>query len=138
MISLIEKLINAPTWKAGLMLIFSTFAQFFRPIGDFIFLIIFLIIGDFITGVWAAKKRGEIINSSGFRRTFQKVVVYAFSIILTEYISVVMLKDIEINISYPIAILIVITEFKSVSENVLTITGVDIWEKIKELILKKS
>ena len=49
-----------------------------------------------------------------------------------------MLKDIEINISYPIAILIVITEFKSVSENVLTITGVDIWEKIKELILKKS
>lgn len=49
-----------------------------------------------------------------------------------------MLKDVKINISYPIAILIVITELKSVSENVLTITGVDIWKKIKELILKKS
>jgi phage-related holin len=138
MISLLEKLINAPTWKAGLMLIFGTFAQFITPIGDFIFLIIFLITADLITGIWAAKKRGELINSSGFRRTFQKVVVYALCIIVAEYIRIVMFKDLQINVAYPIAILIVITEFKSISENALTITGIDIWAKIKDLLPTKS
>lgn len=137
MIHLIQKIVAAPSGKAALLLIFGTFWQFLSPIGDFIFLIIFLLIADLITGIMAAKKRGELISSSGFRRTFQKVVVYALSIIVAEYIRIVMFKDLQINVAYPIAILIVITEFKSISENTLTITGVNIWEKIKDLLPTK-
>jgi len=138
MFSLLEKLINVPSWKVGLILIFGTFAQFLRPIGDFIFLIVFLIIADLITGIWAANKRGEIIVSSGFRRTFQKTVVYAMTIILAEYIKIVIFAEIDVNIAFPISVLIVITEFKSISENILTITGIDIWEKLKDLLPIKN
>lgn len=138
MINLLEKMFSASTAKAAIIIALSAIWQFISPIGDFIFLIIFLLITDLITGIMAAKKRGEVITSSGFRRTFQKVVVYALSIIVAEYIRIVMFKDLQINVAFPIAIMIVITEFKSISENTLTITGVDIWEKLKEIIPVKK
>lgn len=138
MINLIEKMLAASTGKAAFIILLSAIWQFIAPIGDFIFLIVFLLIADFITGIWAASKRGETINSKGFRRSFQKIVVYALSLIGAEYIRIIMFKELQLNVAYPIAMLIVITEFKSISENTLTITGVDIWERIKDLFPEKK
>lgn len=133
MTRLIEKLIAAPSYKAGIYLILGALSQFLAPIADFIFVIALLMTADFITGIQAAKKRGEAITSQGWRRTATKIVVYSLLIIVCEEIKMIFFKDIDVKVTYAIALFIVMIELKSLSENIKTITGIDVWGKITEM-----
>lgn len=132
----IQKMFEASSVKAALIILITTIWQFLMPIGDFIILISILLIADFITGVMAAKKRGEKITSKGWRRTAVKIWIYAMAIVLTQYLKVTFIKDWDINLARSVALFIVTIEAKSIDENFEELTGISLLSKIINKISK--
>lgn len=97
----------------------------------------FLIVGDMITGVWAAKKRGEKINSASMRRTVSKFVIYQLAIISGFALETYML-DSFIPVSKLVGSVIGMVEFKSLLENSSAIVGQDIIKMILEKLGSKN
>lgn len=91
-----------------------------------------LIVADLVTGIWAAHKRGEKINSAAMRRTISKIFVYQLSVITGFLLETYILGN-SVPISKIVAGVIGMVEFKSVLENSDTIIG----ENIYSMILKK-
>jgi uncharacterized membrane protein len=98
--------------------------SFFMPIKHFLIFTIFVVFADTVTGIIAAKKRGEKITSKGLYRTSQKVVVYFCGIMIFHGASVTF--GLPSQIVYSVSFLIAFTELYSVSENIKSITGVNI------------
>jgi len=98
--------------------------SFFLPIKHFLIFTIFVVFADTVTGILAAKKRGEKITSKGLYRTSQKVVVYFCGIMIFHGASVTF--GLPSQIVYSVSFLISFTELYSVSENIKSITGVNI------------
>lgn len=117
---------------AKLKIIGLSILAVFAPIRAIMATAMFLVIIDLITGLWAAKKRGESITSAGFNRTIVKTLVYQSAIMigfLTEqYLTGDMAPVSKIITSY-----IGLTECLSVIENINTISGGSI---LKSLIDK--
>jgi uncharacterized membrane protein len=104
--------------------------SFFLPIKHFLIFTIFVVFADTVTGIIAAKKRGEKITSKGLYRTSQKVVVYFCGIMIFHGASVTFVLPSQIVFS--VSFLISFTELYSVSENIKSITGVN----LKTVILR--
>lgn len=98
------------------------------PVKSIMIAALFLIIMDFITGIWAALKLKEEITSFKMRRTIVKCVVYQLAIIVAFVMETFLLNDIPL--AKVIGALIAITEGKSFFENVRKITGTDFWALI--------
>ena len=98
--------------------------SFFLPIKHFLIFTIFVVFADTVTGIIAAKKRGDKITSKGLYRTSQKVVVYFCGIMIFHGASVTF--GLPSQIVYSVSFLIAFTELYSVSENIKSITGVNI------------
>jgi uncharacterized membrane protein len=98
--------------------------SFFLPIKHFLIFTIFVVFADTVTGIIAAKKRGEKITSKGLYRTSQKVVVYFCGIMIFHGASVTF--GLPSQVVYSVSFLISFTELYSVSENIKSITGVNI------------
>jgi uncharacterized membrane protein len=98
--------------------------SFFLPIKHFLIFTIFVVFADTVTGIIGAKKRGEKITSKGLYRTSQKVVVYFCGIMIFHGASVTF--GLPSQIVYSVSFLISFTELYSVSENIKSITGVNI------------
>jgi phage-related holin len=103
----------------------------FAPIKSILIVTGFLIITDLISGILAAKKRGETISSSGLRRTVTKMLVYNLAVISGFLVEKYMISDI-LAISKLIAGVISIVELKSILENLNTINGSSIFKGIIE------
>lgn len=132
---LIQKLLAATSFKNAFFVLLSTASQFFLPIGNYIIIISILLVFDFITGVQAARKRGEKITSEGWRRTATKIWIYAMSIILTHYIKITMLStSVELDLAKYISCFLISTELKSLDENIESITGVSILSKLLKFL----
>lgn len=84
-----------------------------------------LVVADLVTGILAAKKRGEGITSQGLKRTVTKTLVYQFGIILAHLVETHMLPG--VGVLKVVSGLIAVTELKSIAENVHIITGINIW-----------
>ena len=117
-------------------MIISWLLGFIMPIAAFLGMITFLLVLDFITGIRAAKHRGEAITSKGFGRTVEKILLYYASILAARGLDVVFLipKDYMIDLTWIVAGFIAVTEFKSLLENVYAITGTDIWKEIADIL----
>jgi uncharacterized membrane protein len=98
--------------------------SFFLPIKHFLIFTIFVVFADTVTGIMAAKKRGEAITSKGLYRTSQKVVVYFVGIMIFEGAKNTF--SLPVNITYMVAFTIATTELYSISENIKSMTGVNI------------
>jgi uncharacterized membrane protein len=98
--------------------------SFFLPIKHFLIFTIFVVFADTVTGIIAAKKRGEKITSKGLYRTSQKVAVYFCGIMIFHGASVTF--GLPSQIVYSVSFLIAFTELYSVSENIKSITGVNL------------
>jgi len=107
---------------------------FFAPIGYLIAGVGIMVMFDFITGVAAAKKRGEKILSGGFYRTFVKYVLYSIGIIATRLLEIMLKDQIKIPFSSILAGFILVVEYKSVMENISLATGVNVWDWVKDKI----
>jgi uncharacterized membrane protein len=98
--------------------------SFFFPIKHFLIFTIFVVFADTVTGIIAARKRNEAITSKGLYRTSQKVVVYFVGIMIFHGASVTF--GLPSQIVYSVSFLIAFTELYSISENIKSITGVNI------------
>jgi uncharacterized membrane protein len=105
-------------------------ASFFIPIKGFLLFTVFVVFADTVTGIMAARKRGEAITSKGLYRTSQKVVVYFVGIMIFEGAKNTF--SLPLNITYMVAFTIATTELYSIAENIKSITGVN----IRTLILR--
>jgi len=108
--------------------------SFLLPIQHFLIFTIFVVFADTVTGIIAAKKRNEAITSKGLYRTSQKVVVYFVGIMIFHGASVTF--GLPSQIVYSVSFLIAFTELYSISENIKSITGVNIGTAILKFIKK--
>lgn len=103
---------------------------FFAPITWSIVGIGVLVFADVFTGIRAAMKRGERIHSKGMSRTVGKMLYYTIAIVLSRVMELAFIPWL------PIAQLtsgyIAVVEFKSNMENISQVTGIDVWNHLKD------
>jgi uncharacterized membrane protein len=98
--------------------------SFFLPIKHFLIFTIFVVFADTVTGIMAARKRGEAITSKGLYRTSQKVVTYFCGIMIFHGAGITF--GLPSQITYSVSFIIAATELFSISENIKSITGTNI------------
>ena len=103
---------------------FGWVASFFIPIKGFLIFTVFVVFADMATGIMAAKKEQQKINSKGLYRTIEKIVVYVCAILIFEGARNTF--SLPFNITYMTAFLIAAVELTSISENIKRITGVNL------------
>jgi hypothetical protein len=107
------------------------------PVKPLLLTVGFLIIVDFIFGIWRAKKLGETITSRKMSNTLSKMVLYNLAIL-----SVYLLGKYVIDTGLPLekiaAGLISIIEIKSLDESFQKIFGFSLWQKIAKAINRGS
>jgi hypothetical protein len=138
-----ERLIKFESWAVLWGSLMGSVLSFISPVSPFIALAICLILGDWRLGVLAAKKRKEIINAEGFKKTLTKLTVYLILILSSEGVKRVFFDGFEDSffpfvaqfpITYIAAFAICMKEFKSISDKAYQLTGVDFWNVISERI----
>ena len=98
--------------------------SFFIPIKGFLLFTVFVVFADMATGIIAAKKEQEKINSKGLYRTMENIVVYFCGILIFEGARNTF--SLPFNITYMAAFLMATVELTSISENIKRITGVNL------------
>jgi len=83
------------------------------PIKMVIITVGFLILADLLTGIWAAKSRGEKISSSIMRRTISKIVIYQLAVI-SGFMLEMHILDSLVPVAKIVAGVIGMVEFKSI------------------------
>lgn len=96
-----------------------------------------MIVADMITGMMAARKRKEPINSADMRRSLTKMVVYQIAIISAFVLERYMLEGL-MPVSKVVSGVIGMVEFKSILENVSTIAGQDIVKMVIDKLGSKN
>jgi len=96
-----------------------------------------LVLVDLITGVLAAKKRGEKITSQGLSRTVAKLVIYESAILLA-FITQTYLTGNTIPVASVVAGFVGITEMLSCMENLNSLSGTDLLKVLIKRLSNKS
>ena len=84
-----------------------------------------LVLFDLVTGIWAARRKGEALKSSAMRRTVSKMLIYQLTVI-SGFLLEHYLLDGLIPVSKLVGGVIGMVEFKSILENASSIAGEDI------------
>lgn len=109
---------------------------FLAPIQTLLCVVFVLVLLDFITGVWAARKRGEEIKSAAMRRSVSKLFVYEFALLGGLLIQTLVGRSIPVvNL---IAGMIGLVEGKSLLENLNVIYGGDLFKSVLEKLGSKN
>lgn len=111
----------------NISLILTFLAVYFAPAYPIMIGIGFLVTMDFVTGILAAKKRGEIITSKKMRPTIMKGFGYMASILIAFVMQNIFLTDMEVM--KIVSGLIAMIELKSLDENLTSITGKSIFKQ---------
>lgn len=123
--------------KESLLKLLIVIASIFLPVKSIMVSAMVLILCDLVTGVIAAKKRGEHITSAGFQRTLVKLVVYEFAIALGFIVQHFLMNDV-LPICNIIGSYVGLTELTSVYENIDGIAGGELLKKILENLNSKN
>lgn len=123
--------------KSWVYNIFISLLAVFAPIKPLILSVGVLIFADCLTGVWAAKKRGEKIKSAALRRTVSKMVIYQIALLTGFLVEIYMIESL-LPISKLVAGAIGMVEFKSVLENSTVITGQDLFKSLIQKLGSKN
>ena len=115
-------------WLTGVLV--STL-DVFAPIKAVILVTGLLIFADLVTGILAARKKGQKITSAGIRSTVTKVFVYNAAIMLG-FLAETYMLDGFIPISKIASGLIAVVEMASLLENLNTINGSPIFKSLIE------
>jgi Na+/alanine symporter len=118
------------TIKTLLVALVSWLLSFIMPVMPFLVFTTILVFADLHTGIKAAEFRKEEIRSHGLRRTISKIVLYFIAILLSEGMKMVFHFPSWADVSFLIAGLIAVTEFKSNLENISEYTQKDYWGEI--------
>lgn len=104
--------------------------SYFSPLKGFALALILAVIIDFISGIWAAKKRKEKISSHVMRNSVTKLLCYSLTIIFCWVIQKEVFVFEWAKIVNLATALIVLSELKSILENFGHITGNKVFNKI--------
>lgn len=117
--------------------VFLLIITFLAPLKSTILAIFFIILIDFITGIWASIKLKIPITSKQMRNSIGKFTAYILCIIAAHIFQETFgLKD--ANITKAASFFIAFIELKSVIENVSKITEINLWNKIKSVLSGKK
>jgi hypothetical protein len=109
--------------------------SFFTPLMPWIIAIGVFVFADLITGMFAAKKKGQKIQSNKMFKTIPKFSAYGLGIIVAHVLTLLFIKD------FPavklVAGLIAFIEIKSLDENIKAITGVSIFSDLIKMLNPK-
>ena len=135
-LELITALGNAKSLQTAFAVVLAFLAAHLMPVAHFIAGAFFFLFADFISGVWAARKKGHKITSQGFRKTITKFVFYSLAIICSVVLQDMFTKEMfpNLDIVYWMAGFICLTEFKSIIENIGVITEINLWDAIKHYL----
>lgn len=108
--------------------------SYIAPFQAFLITIIILVIADIVTGIWASLKRGEKFTASKLKNSLGKAILYPLSIILSNLMVQTFFADVPVvsSLTYIVALFISAVEFQSNIENIGSITGIDIWSRVKD------
>lgn len=109
----------------------------FAPIKTALLTAMGLSVIDCITGIMAARKRGEPITSSNLRKTISKIVIFQTAILLAFLTEHYMMADL-LPVSKIVAGYIGMTEYTSILENLNDINGGSIFKALIEKLNKKE
>lgn len=93
----------------------------FAPIQSLLITTAAMIVIDLVTGILAARKRGEKITSAGLRRTVSKIFVYELAIMVA-YLGEHYMSDVVPFVKLASG-MIAMVEIKSIYENLSAIGG---------------
>lgn len=118
--------------------LWTSILSFLAPIGWWLGACAFMVLADFITGCWGARKRGEVWSSNKFRNSISKIGAYLFVIICARVVESVLPAYVEYaEFTRLIAGLIVGVEFYSVLENFYKITGYKVFYILTQVTSRK-
>jgi hypothetical protein len=109
----------------------------FLPIKELMLTIGFLVASDMVVGIWKALKLKQRIRSRRMSDTVTKLLLYQIAIMSGFLIETFIIAEI-IPITKLVATVIAVIEFKSIIESIESVTGKDLWSKIKSIIGRKS
>lgn len=109
----------------------------FAPIKAAILTVVVLVIADLITGMLAAKKRGEKITSAGIKRTVGKVLLYETALCLGFIVQQYLTGDI-LPASKLVSAIIGLAELKSVLENLDSLSGTSLYKVLLSRIVSSQ
>ena len=147
------------TLKNSFIAAASVFTAFVAPMGDVLIFVSLLIIADFVSGVTAAKYRGEQRSSIKMIRSVYKMLFYSFALVFMQLfdnltkslfqphlVNVILGPEnaetlTEFKFLAALSFIIIVRELKSIDENWTTIfgwgfidTGVKLYTKLTSLI----
>jgi hypothetical protein len=109
----------------------------FLPIKELMLTIGFLVASDMVVGIWKALKLKQRIRSRRMSDTVTKLLLYQIAIMSGFLIETFIIAEL-IPITKLVATVIAVIEFKSIIESIESVTGKDLWSKIKTIIGRKS
>jgi hypothetical protein len=109
----------------------------FLPIKELMLTIGFLVAADMVVGIWKALKLKQRIRSRRMSDTITKLLLYQIAIMSGFLIETFIISEL-IPITKLVATVVAVIEFKSIIESIESVTGKDLWSKIKTIIGRKS
>ena len=109
----------------------------FLPIKELMLTIGFLVAADMVVGIWKALKLKQRIRSRRMSDTVTKLLLYQIAIMSGFLIETFIISEL-IPITKLVATVVAVIEFKSIIESIESVTGKDLWSKIKTIIGRKS
>jgi len=100
---------------------------YFSPVFPVLFGLGFIVLTDFVTGMLAAKKRGEVISSRKMRPTVTKGIGYMAAILVAHTFEKSFMPD--LNCLKIVSGLIALIELKSLDENIKDLTGKSLFKQ---------
>ena len=132
--------VKIKTYVTELLILFFAFVA---PIKALLFLCGLVIFADLVLGIMKSKKQGKKITSKGLYETVRKMFIYQLTIISFYFIDVNLLGEfISIFIDMPlfltklVTVALVSVEVFSINENIIILWGVDIPERIMNVLTK--
>lgn len=107
----------------------------FAPIKAAVITTLVLVIIDLIVGLIAAHKRGELITSSGIKRTVGKILLYEIAICAGFLCQQYLTGDL-FPASKLITAIVGVVELKSIMENLDAISGTGVFKAILSRIIQ--
>lgn len=118
--------------KLFIIKFFASLILIFAPLSSIAFALGFLIVLDFLTGLYKAFRLKEKITSRRMSESISKIFLYEIAIVAGFVAETYILQGLPLT--KIISGFIALTELKSVSENIFEITKIDFYKKILDYI----
>lgn len=123
--------------KAWLIKLGLSTLALFAPVQSIMLSAMALIVFDLMSGIWAARKRGDEIKSAGLQRTIVKLLVYEVAIAIGFIAQHYLMGD-SLPVCNIIGSYVGLTELTSCYENINEVAGGELLKQILDKLGSKN